>query len=97
MGHTIFWPSAWNAVIVEWASICHVILFHMQSVCKELKGFASSLISCLYTMGNLGITIVIEASCTMEARKMLYMLLSKYFYVHAREKSFKTLCFDPLI
>jgi hypothetical protein len=37
IGHTFSWPSAWNAIIVEWASITHATLFHMQSACKELR------------------------------------------------------------
>jgi hypothetical protein len=48
---------------MEWASTPHVTLFHMQSVCKKLKGFASSLISCLNTMWNLKITIVALKHC----------------------------------
>jgi hypothetical protein len=45
MGHMFFWPNAWNVVTVEWVSTPHVTLFHMQSVCKELKGFAINFMS----------------------------------------------------
>jgi hypothetical protein len=45
MGHMFFWSNVWNVVTMEWASTPHVTLFHMQSVCKELKGFAINFMS----------------------------------------------------
>jgi hypothetical protein len=69
----------------------------MQNVCKELKGFAISFMSCLNTMCNLEIRIVaLRHYAQWRLENIVHVIIKMMFDVHARKKSLEALCFDPL-